>query len=164
MTDSEKKEIRVQNCDNKSVGMFIWKDDELLLIERMKFPFGYAIPTGHIDDHGSFENAAIDETREEVGLKVIDLKLIYEGRRENKCRRPGGTWHYWKLYEVETEGILKRSLDETKNAGWYTKNEICKLAERTEMYKKGEISEEEWQTFSGLEVYFCDWAKELNII
>ncbi len=164
MTDPEKQEAKIKDCDNTSVGMFIWKDDELLLIERKKFPFGFAIPAGHVDNHGSFEDAAKGEVEEEVGLHVTNLKLIAEGRKENICRRPGGTWHYWKLYETEVQGNLKPSQDETKKAGWYTKNEIRELAERTKKYNSSEISEDDWKLFPGLERDFYEWVKELHII
>ena len=154
----------MNDCDNTSVGMFIWKDGKLLLIERKKFPFGFAIPAGHVDDHGSFEDAAKEEVEEEVGFEVTNLKLITEGRKENVCRRPGGTWHYWKLYETEVQGDLKPSQDETKKAGWYTKDEIRELAKRTEKYNSGKISEDEWELSPGLEQNFYEWVKELHII
>ncbi|MEK9177792.1 MAG: NUDIX hydrolase, partial [Patescibacteria group bacterium] len=55
-------------CDHKSVGMFIWNDDKLLLIERGKRPYGFAVPAGHVDGDKTFEIAAIRELKEEVGL------------------------------------------------------------------------------------------------
>lgn len=151
-------------CDNTSVGIIIRKEDKVLLIERGKPPFGFAPPAGHVDDHGSFEQAAKDEVNEEVGLEVTKLQLVYEGRRENYCRRKGGTWHDWKLYEAETDGDLNRSFDETKQAGWYSKDQIEELAKRTEKYLAGEISEEEWQNNPGLETTWLQWSKEIKII
>ena len=62
---------------------------ELLLVERKLYPFGFAPPAGHVDDHGSFEKAAEDEIREEVGLTSGKLKLVAEGRKDNRCRRQG---------------------------------------------------------------------------
>lgn len=35
-------------CDHTSVGMFVWRGGKLLLIERAKFPFGFAVPAGHL--------------------------------------------------------------------------------------------------------------------
>lgn len=164
MTDPEKQEHKTKVCDNKSVGMIIRKGTDILLIERRKPPFGFAPPAGHVDNKGSFENAAKEEVQEEVGLEVTNLKLITEGRRENVCRRPGGTWHYWKLYETEVQGDLKLSQDETKKAGWYTKDEIREMAEKTEKYTEGEISEDEWKSSPGLERNFYRWIKELKVI
>lgn len=154
----------IKICDHKSVGMLIWKNNKLLLIERRRFPFGFAPPAGHVDDRDSFENAAREEVREEVGLNPIKLRLVKEGRKDAKCRRRGGNYHYWKIYEVEAEGELRPSREETKQAGWYTKEQIKELAERTVKYLNGEISEEDWEANPGIEPVWYEWFRELNII
>ena len=110
-----------KKCDNKSVGMLVWRDGTLLLIERKKPPFGFAPPAGHIDGDNSFEESAKRELQEEVDLRAQNIKLLIEGRKENSCRREGGDWHYWKIYQVEAEGEIKRSEDETKQAIFYKK-------------------------------------------
>jgi len=135
-------------CDNKSVGMLIWKDEKLLLIERKLFPFGFAPP----------------ETREEVGLKLRSLKLVIEGRKDNRCRREGGGWHYWKIYKVEIEGDLNPSKDEAKQAGWYSKDDIKKLTDKTRLYLEGKILEDKWRESPGLEPVWYQWFEELGII
>lgn len=150
-------------CDNKSVGMIIRKYDNILLIERKRPPFGFAPPAGHVDDHGSFEDAARNEVQEEVGLKVKNLKLVVEGRKENHCRRSGGTWHYWKIYEVKVEGEVKRNRDETKQTGWFSNEQIGSLVERTHKYLNDEISEEDWKKNPGIEPIWEEWFKELGI-
>ena len=76
-----------KKCDNKSVGMLVWRDGGLLLIERKKPPFGSALPAGHIDGDNSFEESAKRELQEEVGLETQNIKLLIEGRKENPCRR-----------------------------------------------------------------------------
>ena len=72
MTNHSKEKL----CDNKSVGMIITRDENLLLIERRKPPFGFAPPAGHVDDKGSFENAAREEVQEEVGFIVTNIKSM----------------------------------------------------------------------------------------
>jgi len=151
-------------CDHTSVGMLVWKNDKLLLIERAKFPFGFAVPAGHVDGDPTFEESAKRELLEEVGLKAINLELVVEGKKENHCRRKDGTWHYWKIYKIETDGDINRSEDETKQAGWHTKDQIKLLAERTEKYSNNEITEEEWSKDPGLEPVMYEWFKELKII
>ena len=151
-------------CDHKSVGMLVWNNGTLLLIERAKFPFGFAIPAGHVDEDPTFEDSAKRELQEEVGLEATDLKLITEGRRDNPCRREDGTWHYWKIYQVEYTGELHRSEEETKHADWYSKEQIQTLGDRTQKYLNKEISEEVWQRNPGLEPVMYDWFKELSII
>ena len=154
----------MKTCDHKSVGMIIRNGEKILLIERGRPPYGFAPPAGHVDEKGSFENAAREETMEEVGLKVIDLKQVAAGRKENRCRRDGGTWHYWKIYEVTTSGEISRNLDETKQAGWYSTKQIKSLAEKTKKYLSGNIPEEEWQKSPGLELAWFDWLTQLKII
>ncbi len=121
-------------CDHTSVGMMVWKEGKLLLIERAKFPFGFAVPAGHVDEDTNFEDSASRELEEEVGLKATNLKLLLDERKENICRREGGTWHHWKVYEAEVTGELNRSEDETKKADFYTIDQIKELAEKTDKF------------------------------
>ena len=117
------------------------------MIERAKFPFGFAIPAGHVDEDADYEIAARRELKEEVGLGAKTLELVAEGRKEYPCRREGGTWHYWKIYQATVEGELNRSLDETKQVGWYTKDDV------NEMIKKNE-----------LDPVIGEWFRELKIV
>lgn len=153
-----------KRCDHKSAGMLVWRNDKLLLIERKKPPFGFAPPAGHIDGDVSFEESAKRELKEEVGLETKGIKFLIEGRKENSCRRKDGTWHYWKIYEVETTGGVMRSKDETKQAGFYTKDNLSILASKTENYLRGEIKQDDWGKSPGLELVWYEWLKELKII
>ena len=144
--------------------MIVRKDDKILLIERAKFPKGFACPAGHVDSDPDYETSAKRELKEEVGLDATELKLLIDRRSENPCRREGGTWHHWKIYEVSVTGDVARSEDETKRAGWYSADEIKALGEKTEKYLKDEISEDEWNESPGLEPVWMEWFKELEII
>ncbi|HBC73089.1 MAG: NUDIX hydrolase [Candidatus Amesbacteria bacterium GW2011_GWB1_47_19] len=149
-----------KRCDHTSAGMIVRQGDKVLLIERMKYPFGFAPPAGHVDGDENFEISARRELNEEVGLEATDLKLIFEGRKENRCRREDGTWHYWKIYEIKVTGEIKRSKDETKQVGWYSSQEIEKLMGRTKQYLLSEVSEEEWEKNPGLEVFWFNLQSE----
>lgn len=149
-------------CDHTSVGMLVFRDDRLLLIERKKPPFGYAPPAGHVDDHGSFSKAATEELFEEVGLEAVSIKLLVEGRKNNRCRRLGGDWHYWRVYHVEAKGAVSPSRTETKRFIWSSKRELKVLAERTELYLAGKISAEDWARDPGLEPVWYEWLKALK--
>ncbi len=82
-------------CDHKSVGMLVWQDGKMLMIERMKPPFEFAPPTGHLDGCEDYEEMAKIELFEEAGLTAKSLRLLGKGRKENPCRRIDGSWHYW---------------------------------------------------------------------
>jgi ADP-ribose pyrophosphatase YjhB (NUDIX family) len=113
-----------RKCDHKSVGILCWKGDQLLLIDRRLPPFGLAPPAGHVDEHRTYEAAARAELSEETGLSASALTLLTEGRLENRCRRPDGTWHYWKIYEAKWSGTIKPSARETKGIRWVEREEI----------------------------------------
>ena len=68
------------------------------------------------------------------------------------------------MYEVITTGDIKRSEDETKQVGWYTKEQIKILGDKTKKYINKEISEEDWEQNSGLEPIMYEWFKELKIV
>lgn len=153
-----------KECDHKSVGMLVWRDNDLLLIERKKPPFGFAPPAGHIDEDNSFEESARRELKEEVGLEIKNIKLLIEGRKENTCRREGGIWHYWKIYEVEADGKVKGNDEETKQANFYTKDGLLLLAAKTEKYLSGKTDQNDWEVSPGLEPIWYEWLKELKII
>jgi len=151
-------------CDNKSVGMLVRNRGKFLLIERKLFPFGLAPPAGHVDNKGSYENAAKEELEEEVGLLSTEIELIEEGRKDNKCKRKGGNWHYWKIYNVKVKGKLKPSKRESKQAGWYSRKQLRELSKLTEEYLKRNISEKEWQKSPGIETVWYEWFKNLEMI
>ncbi len=117
-------------CDKTSVGV-IARDDQgrILLIERMKFPYGWAPPSGHCDGH-SYGTAAFKEFEEETGLKIVGVPrpLIPKNPRKYfKCQR-GGEYHDWQIFEVNWKGELKPSQEETKNARWCSTEEIQSMA------------------------------------
>ena len=153
-----------RKCDHTSVGLLVWRDDRLLMIERRTPPFGFASPAGHVDDHGSFEDAARAELEEEVGLIATKLQLKSEGRKDNPCRRKGGTWHYWKIYEAMAQGPISISPRETKQAGWHDSSSLMEFGSKTEQYRDGLINEEQWQRSPGLEPVWYDWFKCLDLL
>jgi len=144
--------------------MLVWRDGKLLLIERKLGTFGFAPPAGHVEAGDPFEETVKRELKEEVGLDTEHIELVIEGRKENPCRRAGGSWHYWKIYKVEATGEVKRSEDETKGADYYSVDQFRSLAERTDRYLRGEIAQDAWEKSPGLEPVWREWLKELSII
>ncbi|HSX32020.1 MAG TPA: NUDIX hydrolase [Candidatus Saccharimonadales bacterium] len=142
---------------------------KIALIKRANFPIRFAPPAGHIDDHGSPEQAAIDEAEEEIGLVIEPSDLmatpITERRVNNKCKREGGDHHVWWVYEADQFlGDIEADPTETQGAEWYSKKQLQRLADRTKAYKAGKIPESEWEQNPGLEEIWVDFMRELEYI
>lgn len=159
-----------KECDNRSVGVIINNSDgEIVLLKRARFPVGYAPPAGHVDDHGSAEQAAVDEVEEEVGLHIslggLVATVIQERTVQNTCRRPGGDHHVWDVFMTEEfDGELTPNFDEAKTADWYDEAQLQELAQRTRAYQAGEIDEAEWEKNPGLEEIWLDFLTELDYV
>lgn len=155
-------------CDNKSVGVVLLNEaGEMALLERGQFPVGMAPPAGHIDTHGSSEQAAVDEVSEEVGVVLaidgLTRTVIDERCVDNVCRRTGGDYHVWTVYEGQSnDAELHPDQRETKGAGWFGRSAVQAFVNRTRAYQAGEVSEEEWVASPGMEPVWVDFLVELG--
>ena len=114
-----------------SVGAFIKNDKgEYLLIDRLKKPFGFACPAGHIDEGEKALTAIKREVEEETGLTPIKIERIKLGGNsappQEMCSR-GVSIHHWYLYEIQAQGELIFKADEVKSIGWYSVEQIKEL-------------------------------------
>lgn len=157
-------------CDNKSVGIIIHgPQDSYALLRRAFFPIGYAPAAGHVDAHGSPEQAAIDEAHEELGLTIAPADLnktaIAGTRFNNHCRRKGGTFHDWWVFDVtKFTGELVPDPTETKGAAWYGAQDLQLLADRTRQYQAQMIDQQDWQNEPGLEEVWVTILEQLGLI
>ena len=165
-------------CDHKSVGIVVKKDGRVLIIERKKFPAGFALPAGHLDGD-TFEAGAERELREETGIEASKFDCLFSIELPNPCRRTEGTHHQWQVFRAaEWQGELKRAEDETKSAEWATPERLQGLALRTEEFAgKHNIlvsdlirltpalsTDTEWQSSPGLEPVWYLFLKRLHEI
>ncbi len=110
-----------------SSGAVIKREGKYLLIDRAVEPFGFAGPAGHVDKGETEEDALKREVEEEVGLRILKHRKLYEEELDwNWCSK-GVNVHHWRVYECEVEGDIRRSLRETRSAGWYTPGEIKRI-------------------------------------
>src|SRR3989344_1517777 len=123
-------------CDNTSVGILLWRDDKLLMIERKKYNFGFAIPAGHQDGDDAVTTAK-KELEEEIGLIADELKEKLVLELPNPCKREGGTHHQWHIFEAQnSHGEIKPSEEETKSYIWAETSTLKVLARNLEEFCK----------------------------
>lgn len=123
-------------CDNKSVGILVWRNGKLLMIWRKKYNFGVAAPAGHEDGY-SPAAAARKELKEEVGLTAKKLRKLLEIKLNNPCGRAHNQFHVWTFFEASRwSGKVKRSKDETKKYFWATPKDIRRLTDKFEGFAR----------------------------
>jgi 8-oxo-dGTP pyrophosphatase MutT (NUDIX family) len=146
-------------CNQTSAGIILLSPNKqsLFLQRRQKFPWGWASPAGRVDDGETYFRAAIRELKEETGLNAgDDIHLVLEADVDNQCRRPGGIWHRWRVYQTSASGLDIENKEEVQGAGWYLLSRVQELARQTEDFRAGLISEEAWQAEPGLEGIWYD--------
>ena len=134
----------MERCDNRSVGVIVENDaDETLLLSRARFPYGWAAPAGHVDEHGSLEQTAIDEVFEETGviLDPASLEVVINGLRvHNQCRRPGGDYHDWTVFRAQAKNTtITASPEETLGVSWVPRQVLGALASASMQISHSEI-------------------------
>ncbi|MEU7985284.1 NUDIX hydrolase [Streptosporangium canum] len=164
-----------KRCDNRSVGVLIAdRSGRYLMFDRNTFPPGVAGAAGHVDDHGSAEDAARIEVSEELGLTVTSLTSVHLGWpwpvtfwRDNRCRRlPGrfGIGHRWEIYRAEVAGELAPSARETRNVRWLTAAELQALTDRTAAYAHGHLSDAAFAETPGIEPVWVAWLVAADLV
>ncbi|MDI6098186.1 NUDIX hydrolase [Actinoplanes sp. NEAU-A12] len=157
-----------KRCDNTSVGVLITnREGQHLLFARNTPPVGIAPAAGHVDEHGSPEQAARTEVAEELGLTVTTLIPLAQQWRTNICRRqhgPHGPGHHWTVYRAEVTGTITASPREARNPRWYTTTELQYLAERTADRARGRISVAEFAANPGLEPVWVGFLYHAGLI
>lgn len=168
----------METCDNKSVGVIIRRGETFLTaIKRKNFPISYAFVAGHCDGD-TFEDAARKEAGEEAGIAVEETKELLTERYKNQCRRPGGSWHEWKVFEAVSWSGEPRAGSDAQEFFWVNKEGLLALAYRTLYFAKklnipvadlanfipAVTQDPEWQENPGLEPVWLVMLQKIGII
>lgn len=107
-------------------GAFIWRHGKILLIRRTFYPFSYATPGGHMDRGEKPLETLRREIREETGLRLKNVRLIYhEELPGDRCRK-GGDRHVWWLYSATGVGRIRGSKESTA-VRWFSRKQLSRL-------------------------------------
>ncbi len=109
------------------VGAIIKQANRYLLIKRRAFPFGYALPAGHVEYGEKPLDGLKREVYEETSLVVTNCELLYEGEVPGSKCRYGADRHYWHYYACFFESGLPFLNTESESVGWYSTEEMKEL-------------------------------------
>lgn len=93
-----REEINIYANPVPTVDIIIETGNGIVLVERKKAPFGWAIPGGFVDYGECIEDAAIREAKEETGLDIELISLL--GVYSNPERDP-------RMHTISTVFIAK---------------------------------------------------------
>jgi 8-oxo-dGTP pyrophosphatase MutT (NUDIX family) len=85
---------------------------ELLAVSRKHDPNDFGLPGGKKEPGETFKECAIRETLEETGIKVKNLKFVFERETE------GDVYFYTATFTAEVDGSAEPSTSEEGRAKW----------------------------------------------
>jgi len=114
---------------HESAGALVRRDQETLLFKRTRYPLGWTIPAGHVEEGCDPADEMRRELEEEVGLRAGASRRVWREAvlLEDACRR-GADWHRWHLFEVEPAPGDVRLGDEGSEFAWEDENGIRAMA------------------------------------
>jgi len=123
-------------CPRGSVGAVIRRGNEILMLERLSYPPGWALPAGHMEIDGKTgsrerpEDALGRELEEEIGIRPVSWQLIFQGIIPNPCRH-GFDAHEWWVYEITAWLGEPRLMEPTKHrvVEWKKPDFLASLAD-----------------------------------
>ncbi len=110
---------------HESVGVIIKnEEDKILFFDRTVFPFVLTLPAGHLDVGETAVEAAKREVMEEVGIKLVDVKLIAKEDTIGDQCRGGADCHRWHLFMANVKNNKNiKVADEGANPVWLSMDE-----------------------------------------
>lgn len=117
-----------QELVHDSVGVFVQNlHQEILLFKRIKYPFLWTIPAGHLNLDENPVSAAARELKEETGIETNNnLQEIFSGEIKGDSCVGGADIHFWHayVYHLQTKVTPKIKAEEGTDWDWFSLNQI----------------------------------------
>ncbi|MCB9812480.1 NUDIX hydrolase [Candidatus Nomurabacteria bacterium] len=122
------------NQDNElvhgSVGVIVQNQNkEILLFKRVKYPFLWTIPAGHLDKDEDPKQAATRELHEETQINASELRSVFAGEIRGDSCVGGADIHYWHAYVYQASDDVEPIIEaeEGREWGWFVLSELPEL-------------------------------------
>lgn len=104
---------------HKSVGVVVQNSkNEVLLFKRVKFPFVWTIPAGHLDLGENPKRAAARELLEETQIVANNLDTLFVGEIKGDSCVGGADIHFWYAYLTTIPDHVEPTIDEDEGREW----------------------------------------------
>ena len=81
----KKKDLELKENEENNAQVVVINDEGLFLLVSRKYDHtSFSLPGGKVDKGETFEEAAIRETKEETGINIKNLELIFAMHRKGK--------------------------------------------------------------------------------
>jgi ADP-ribose pyrophosphatase YjhB (NUDIX family) len=113
------------------VGALIFRNDEILLVERGREPLKgqWSLPGGAVETGERLEEAVIREVREETGLEIVPVQLALIFERIMQDNDGKAEYHYVLIdYLCEIRGGALCAGDDSNCARWFPIDELDRLS------------------------------------
>ena len=100
---------------------------EVLLIERLNPPHGWALPGGFVDEWEMVETAAIREVKEETGLKIILDELFYVYSNPTRDNRQHNLSIVFTAEVSANRDVIPKAGDDAKQATFFNIKSLPRL-------------------------------------
>ena len=108
-----------QELVHGSVGVVVQNvAGDVLLFKRVKFPFLWTIPAGHITVGEDPHVAALRELREETGIRASRASLIFAGDIRGDSCVGGADIHAWRLYHLVLQKMRRPKIEAHEGREW----------------------------------------------
>jgi len=102
-----------------SVGVIVQNEKkDILLFKRVKYPFLWTVPAGHLNKGEEPSEAALRELFEETQITITQLHPVFTGEIRGDSCVGGADIHFWHAYVGRMQNDVEPSIEKEEGGEW----------------------------------------------